>query len=105
MDTINRENALERLRAIREVYLEERRNAVAGAVRECIETLEGMPKAEPEIKIVTPEARRTVSVEPFFDGGQIGRDVYRCGHCQTQVDKKDRFCKFCGRKMVNHEQN
>lgn len=49
MDTINREDALERLRAIREVYLEERRNAAAGAVRACIETLEGMPKAEPEI--------------------------------------------------------
>ena len=104
MDTINRENALERLRAIREVYLEERRNAVAGAVRECIETLEGMPKAEPEIKIVTPEARRTVSVEPFFDGGQIGRDVYRCGHCRAKVDRHDLFCHHCGRKLVDQDE-
>ena len=101
MDCINLADATKRLRTIREAYLEKHKNAASGAVRECIDALEMMPKAEPEIKIITPEARRTVSVEPFFEGGQIGRDVYRCGHCRMKVGKHDAHCLRCGRKLVD----
>jgi hypothetical protein len=104
MDYINLAEAKGRLWTIKEAYLQERKNAAASAVRECIETLEKMPKAKPEIKIVTPEANRTVSVEPFFYGGQIGRDVYRCGNCREKVNKHDNFCHQCGRKLVDQDE-
>ena len=101
---IDQKEVLERLQAIRETYVEEHKMAVAGGISECIRAVETAKPAEPEIRIITPEAPRTVSVEPFLEGGKIGRDAYRCGHCREVVGKHDNFCAACGRKLVDHHE-
>ena len=97
---INRAELLQCLQTIKEMYVEEHKLAVASGVNECIRAVEAAKPVEPPPKIVTPEAQRTVSVEPYFVGGMIGRDVYRCGHCREVVGTHDVFCKSCGRKLV-----
>ncbi len=63
--------------------------------------------AETDEKVVsvekTREAPRMVKVEPWYKGSDIGRDVYRCGYCGSQIDGKDRFCRYCGRKFTEKE--
>lgn len=101
MGIISLEEATERLQTLREAHLAENKRAAAAAVSGCIAALEAMPKVEPVIKVLSLEAERTVSVEPFFPGGAIGRDVYRCGHCRMKVGKHDAYCLRCGRKLVD----
>ena len=92
---------LDRMEETKTYFELERKHMAASAVKDCIKIVE---KLEPRTVSYEPEkAVRTVSVEPFFQGGQIGREVMRCGFCQTQIEKKDRFCRFCGRKLVDPE--
>ena len=101
---IDQAELLERLQTIKEMYVEEHKLAVAGGVTDCIHAVKTANPVEPQLKIITPEAQRTVSVEPFLEGGKIGRDVYRCGHCREVVGKHDNFCAACGRKLVDHHE-
>lgn len=96
---ISKTAVLERMTETKNYFELERKRVAASAVQDCINIVE---KLEPRTVSFEPEkAIRTVSVEPFFHGGQIGRDVHRCGWCTTQVDKKDKYCRFCGRKLVD----
>ena len=104
MDNICLQDALERLDTIKAAFAEEHKSAAAGAIVSCMAALGNMPKAEPQLRTVTPEAMRTVSVEPWFPKGQIGREVWRCGFCESQVDRKDQYCRFCGRKLVDPDE-
>ena len=98
---ISKTAVLERMAETLSYFELERKRVAASAVQDCINIVE---KLEPRTVSFEPEkAVRTVSVEPFFQGGQIGREVMRCGFCQTQIEKKDRFCRFCGRKLVDPE--
>lgn len=92
---------LDRMEETKTYFELERKHMAASAVKDCIKIVE---KLEPRTVSYEPEkAKRTVSVEPYFPGGQIGREVYRCGWCTTQIDKKDKYCRFCGRKLVDPE--
>jgi len=99
------EDAQARLMEIRETYIDEHKFAIAGACKECANALENLPRKEPEVKKITelPETTRTVAVEPWYPGALTGRDVWRCGFCTTQVDRKDKYCRFCGRKLVDKQ--
>ena len=98
---ISKTAVLERMAETLSYFELERKRVAASAVQDCMNIVE---KLEPRTVSFEPEkAKRTVSVEPFFPGGQIGREVYRCGWCTTQIDKKDKYCRFCGRKLVDPE--
>ena len=98
---ISKTAALELMEQLKAGFELEHKFSAASAVQGCMNALE---KLEPRTVSFEPEkAVRTVSVEPFFQGGQIGREVMRCGFCQTQIEKKDRFCRFCDRKLVDPE--
>ncbi len=96
---ISKEAALEKMRKTQVYFTLEKKHVAAKAVEDCIrivEALEGKSIAyEPE------KARRVVSVEPYFPCGRIGRDVMRCGFCQTQIERKDKYCRFCGKRLVD----
>ena len=68
--------------------------------KSCIKTIESMEELQ---GMQRPEERseRTVSVEPFFEGGAIGRDVYRCHKCGNRVGCHDVYCLTCGRRLYN----
>ena len=98
---ISKTAVLERMAETLSYFELERKRVAASAVQDCMNIVE---KLEPRTVSYEPEkAKRTVDVEPFFKGGQIGREVMRCGFCQTQIEKKDRYCGFCGRKLVDPE--
>ena len=71
------------------------------SVQECMQVVE-----EAKAKMISyqpEESQRVVCLEPFFEGGVIGREVYRCRKCRAQVGKHDAFCKACGRKLVDSD--
>lgn len=101
MGLIQKEQALDRLELIKEECLAANKRVCAGTVQEAINSISSMKEIDLSgSKAVVETAEIIVCLEPFFPGGQIGRDVHRCGFCQTQVDPHDRFCKFCGRKLI-----
>ena len=67
--------------------------------RRCIGILESLPAHEP-FSYVPKEAKITEAVEPWYPGALTGRAVTRCGFCTTQIERKDKFCRFCGRKLI-----
>ena len=95
--------ALDRLQRIRENLLADRKNMAAGTVGDCIRALSALPHVKPELRIITPESHRIVAVEPYFEGGMIGRDVYRCERCRAKVDRHDLYCHECGGKLVDRD--
>ena len=105
MGYIRKEEVLSRLALIKEECIAANKRACAGTAQDAISTVMAMRDFEYlDAKSASPETSEiTVTLEPFFPGGQIVRDVYRCGFCQTQVDPHDRFCKFCGRKLITKE--
>lgn len=105
MGYILKEQVLERLELIKEECIAANKRACAGTAQDAISSIASMRDFEYlDPKSASPETSEiTVTLEPFFPGGQIGRDVHRCRFCQTQVDKKDRFCKFCGKRLIKKE--
>lgn len=99
IDTIDRESTMKRLEKIRETYMEEKKCAAASAVDACMECVRTEKRS---YNTVTLEARRICRVEPFFQGGVIGRDVYRCENCKNVVGKHSVFCETCGRKLTDN---
>jgi len=101
MGLIQKEQALDRLELIKEECLAANKRVCAGTVQEAINSISSIKEIDLSgSKAVIETAEIVVSLEPFFKGGQIGRDVYRCGKCWGRVDRHDRFCKACGRKLI-----
>ena len=98
---ISKTDVIGRMSELKDGFELERKRVAAQAVQGCINLVEKMEQRT--VSFEPEKAKRTVSVEPFFPGGQIGREVYRCGWCTTQIEKKDKYCRFCGRKLVNPE--
>lgn len=95
---VSKKDVLSSLALIRDDYIAANKRVAANAVQECIQVVE-----EAQTKTISfqpEESNRIVCVEPFFEGGVIGREVYRCGKCQERIDKHDAYCKSCGRKLV-----
>ena len=98
---VSKNDVLNYLQLIKDAYMEENKRAASAVVQECMDAVE---KAKTKTISYKPEeSRKETFLEPFFEGGLIGRDVYRCGRCSTRVDKHDAFCKSCGRKLVDPE--
>ena len=101
MGLIQKEQALERLELIKEECMAANKRVCAGTAQDAINSISSMKEIDPsDNKAMVETAEIIVCLEPFFPGGQIGRDVYRCGKCSTRVDKHDRFCNYCGRKLI-----
>ncbi len=104
MGCIRKEDALERLALIKEECMAANKRVCAGTVQQAMDAVSRIKEFEIVPTRIEPETSEIiVSLEPYFPGGQIGRDVHRCRFCQTQVDKHDRFCKFCGKKFINQK--
>ena len=50
---------------------------------------------------VRGKSKRISSVEPFGVGFSISHAVWRCDLCKSRIDKKDSYCRTCGRKLVD----
>ncbi len=95
---VSKKDVLSSLALIRDEYIAANKRVAANAAQECMQVVE---KANTKtISFQPEESNRIVCMEPFFKGGVIGRDVYRCGKRQGRIDKHDAFCKSCGRKLV-----
>lgn len=44
---------------------------------------------------------REKAVEPFFKGGVVGREVVRCGYCGQEEIGRGKYCKMCGKRLVD----
>lgn len=89
----------EALRKLRSGLSLQNKRVAAGAVQECIGILESLPVYD-TFSYAPKEAQITEAVEPWYPGALTGRIVARCGFCKTQVERKDKFCRFCGRKLT-----
>ena len=98
MPYVERAEALEKLETLKSHFLLERQRKAAEGVQGCINTLEKLTPHE--VDYAPKTAKITEAVEPWYPGALTGRAVTRCGYCQTQVDRKDKFCRFCGRKLA-----
>ena len=96
---VNRMEALGKMETLRSGLSRENKWVAAGAVQECVGILKSLPVYD-TFSYAPKEAQITVAVEPWYPGALTGRIVARCGFCQTQVERKDKFCRFCGRKLT-----
>jgi len=101
MQYINYEDARHSLRQIAGEYIQKHKITCSTVALECVKALDKLNKMDTVEVPAVVECERTCSVEPFLTRGMIGRDVYRCGTCSQVVGRRDRFCKFCGRKLVD----
>lgn len=100
MELISRENAIELLEALRREFQDEKLSMRAGVVEHVIHIISGMkPIAADDVKGVKSSLRLT-KVEPWWKGALTGHDVTRCGMCAAKVNRADRYCPNCGRKLV-----
>lgn len=30
------------------------------------------------------------------------KNIYMCGNCNHKISRKDKYCKFCGATLINH---
>lgn len=97
MAMIDFDKAKESLAAFRDELKEIKCHKSAGTVQRCIDRL---MEIECEENAAPMTAEKVAKVEPFFRGGQIGRDVWHCGSCDVVIDKHDRYCRGCGRKLI-----
>ena len=98
---VSKKDVLGSMALIRDSYIEANKRVASNAVQECMQVVE-----EAKAKMISyqpEESQRVVCLEPFFEGGVIGREVYRCRKCRAQVGKHDAFCKACGRKLVDSD--
>ncbi len=98
---IPKDEALRQLTLLRDGYELENKRAAASAVTNCLDVIGEM--GGKQISTEPEEAPMTVAAEPWWKDALTGRDVYRCGRCTRQVDKKDRYCRFCGRKLIKKD--
>ena len=96
---VDKTEALGKMEGLKSGFLRKYKRGAADAVQGCIGILESLPAHEP-FSYVPKEAKITEAVEPWYPGALTGRAVTRCGFCQTQVERKDKFCRFCGRKLI-----
>ena len=96
---VSRTDAIARMQELKDCFELEKRHASAAAVQGCMNILEKMvPRT---VSFEADKAKRTVAVEPWYPGAATGRDVWRCGFCTTQVTRRDKYCSFCGRRLVD----
>lgn len=103
MQYIVYEDARKALRLIASNYIEKHRVTYSTVALECAKAIEKMPRQDTVEVPTEATCERTCSVEPFLLRGSVGRDVYRCSRCSQVVGRKDRYCKFCGRRLVDRE--
>lgn len=96
---VDRTEALGQMETLRSGLSRENKRVAAGAVQECVDILVSLPVYD-TFSYAPKEAQITEAVEPWYPGALTGRAVARCGFCQTQVDRKDKYCRFCGRKLT-----
>ena len=84
--------------AFRDEYRESGCKKSAGIVERCIDRLFEVECVETGAPLT---AERVCRTEAFFPRGVIGREVWYCGNCGIRIEKKDRFCRGCGRRFVN----
>jgi len=56
------------------------------------------------VEVQSPfQTKKQKMLEPFVVGGTIGLNRYYCKTCKTQVERRDVFCRRCGRKFTEEE--
>lgn len=100
MDSYISKNAiLDQLQEMKTGLEREHKRVAASTVQACMNTV---IKAQGKVIRYEPETSvRTIAVEAWYPGAQTGREVMRCGFCTTQVTRRDKYCSFCGRKLVD----
>ncbi len=96
---VSKKDVLSYLKLIKDNYAADNKRTASAVVQECMDAVEAAKTKT--ISYQPEESKIVVSLEPFFENGVIGRDVYRCWRCSKRVDKHDAFCKSCGRKLVS----
>lgn len=100
MTTIDGEMAVIRISRIAGQYRELGKNARAEAAEECETAVRRLIVEEQIHREEEETAERVCQVEPWFERGLTGRDVWRCGACGNRVDRGDAYCRKCGKKLV-----
>lgn len=101
MQYIVYEDAVKAVRRIAVQYKLKNKEKFADAVSECEAALGQMKKYASSETAEIAESERICQLEPFLTRGLVGRDVYHCGRCGQVVGKRDRYCKFCGRRLID----
>jgi len=72
----------------------------AGTVERCITKLLDVESVEAE---AAQTAQRVSRIEKWFPDRDCvtGREVWCCGNCGIRIEKRDRYCKGCGRRFVD----
>lgn len=63
------------------------------------------PYNEDPDNFYTPPARKIVELEPLVMGSRIGKENYYCSNCKTRVKQKDAYCRHCGHKFEEDNDN
>lgn len=100
MIPIDGETAVIRISRIAGQYREKGMNARAEAAEECETAVRRLMDEERIQREEEATAERVCQVEPWFERGLTGRDVWRCGACGNRVDRGDAYCRTCGKKLV-----
>lgn len=88
------------LTAFRDELKRLKRYKSAGTVERCISKLLDVESVEAE---APQTAQRVSRIEKWFPDRDCvtGREVWHCGNCGIRIEKKDRYCRECGRRFVN----
>lgn len=100
MTAIDGEMAVIRISRIAGQYREMGKTARAEAAEECETAVRRLIAEEQIHREEEATAERVCQVEPWFERGLTGRDVWRCGACGNRVDRTDAYCRNCGKKLV-----
>ena len=104
MIMIDGEAAAARLFKLAQEYVRWNQKVRASIAKECYDIINTMVDEARKTEGGEVEqmmmSEKVCSLEPWFERGLTGRDVWRCGSCHEKIDKDDRFCKSCGRKLV-----
>ena len=92
-DCISRQAALKEVEEWRKSFLELCHNESASDVKFIRDGIEKLPSAQPEQKTATWLIRKWGDDAKCSNCGHTFKDVY-------DMDNHDRFCRFCGSKMV-----
>ena len=92
-DTISRQAALKEVEEWRKSFLELCHNESASDVKFIRGGIEQLPSVQPEQKTATWLIRKWGDDAKCSNCGHTFKDVY-------DMDNHDRFCRFCGSKMV-----
>ena len=97
---ISAREALDALGLIRCQKLMRNQKSCAGAVGECMEAVAACAEVRvEETRVQAQEADVICALKPWWPGAKTGRMVKMCGRCETDVERRDRYCGFCGRLL------